>query len=207
MQKHILVYIARHGTTDLNQKDAFRGPIDAPLDKDGYRDAHTLAHYFEDIDISHIFHSDKKRTRETAKIIADRKNMKATGNPNLSAWNVGDLGGKPKDEQNLDIIEWHVNHPDDPLPGGEALNQFKDRIRPLIMEAVEAARENGVPILIVAHSSVIHEVGSMLTDDHEHTLVEPGGVCAIFIHNGELDAAPIFKSRGKPLLKTGEILT
>lgn len=206
-QKHILVFIARHGTTELNQKDQFRGPIDAPLDKLGSRDAYQLAHYFEPIEISHIFHSDKKRTRETAKIIGDAKGEEPVGNEGLQAWNVGKLGGKPKDDENLEIVEWHVQNPDIPLPGGESLNEFKDRIHPLIIEAIEKAEEIGVPILIVAHSSVIHEVGVMVSGKHDHTLVEPGGVCAIYIQDGKIDAEPIFKPRLKPLNKLGENLT
>lgn len=206
-QKHILVYVARHGTTDLNQQDAFRGPIDAPLDKAGFRDAHALAHYMKPIELSHIIHSDKKRTRETAHIVAERKGMEPLANPGLQAWNVGNLGGQPKTDENLDLVEWHVNHPDIPLPGGQSLNEFKTQVRPLIAEAIDKAIEIGVPILLVAHSSVIHEIGSMLAGDHDHTLVEPGGVTAIYIQDGRLDAEPVFKPRATAPARRGEILT
>jgi 2,3-bisphosphoglycerate-dependent phosphoglycerate mutase len=197
--KHILVYIARHGRTDLNKRDAFRGPIDAPLDTTGRRDAHQLGFYFEPVDVCCIVHSDLHRTRETAKIIAQAKaDCDAPhGNPNLRAWNVGDLGGKPKNEENQGIVDWHTAHPEVPMPGGESLNEFKARIRPLIVDAVEIGIRTGDPVLIVAHSSVIHEVGSMIGNDHEYTLVEPGGVAAIYIQDGKLDAEPVFKPRPK----------
>lgn len=193
--KHILVFVARHGTTDLNQRDAYRGPIDAPLDKSGLRDANQLAHYFEPIDLSCIFHSDKKRTTATADLIAQRKGMEAHPNHNLRAWDVGHLGGKPKNEENEELVNWHVSHPEVSMPGGESLNDFKGRVRPLIADAIEIGMRAGEPVLIVAHSSVIHEVGSMLNGDHDHTLVEPGGVAAIYIQGGKLDAEPVFKPR------------
>lgn len=195
-EKHILAYVARHGTTDLNQQNAFRGPIDAPLDAAGKRDAHKLAFYFEPIDVSCIIHSDRKRTRTTADIIAQRKaDIDVSENAGLRAWDVGDLGGKPKNEENEAIVAWHVAHPNIPLPGGESLDQFKARVRPLIADAIDMGIHSGVPPLIVAHSSVIHEVGAMIGGHHEHTLVEPGGVAAIYVAGGKLDAEPVFKAR------------
>lgn len=202
-QKHILVYIARHGTTILNQQDAFRGPIDVPLDAAGIRDAHQLAYYFEPIELSHIVHSDRIRTRMTASVVAERKSMPHVANEHLRAWNVGDLGGQPKNKENEAIVDWHVDHPDDPMPGGESLNAFKNRVRPVIGGAIEVAMECGVPVLLVAHSSVIHEVGTAIGGDHEYTLVEPGGVAAIYVQNGTLDAEPIFKPR--PVSKQADL--
>lgn len=195
-EKHILVYVARHGTTDLNVANAFRGPVDVPLDKAGWRDANTLAYYFEGIDLCVIVHSDKSRTRETAKTIASKHpGIKLIENSGLNAFNVGILGGKPKNEENLAIVQRHVQNPDDPIPGGESLNQFRGRVRPLIQEAVNLGLQTGVAPLLVTHSSIIHEVGMIIGGHHEYTLVEPGGVAAIYIQNGKLDAEPIFKPR------------
>lgn len=206
-QKHTLVYVARHGTTTLNQKDAFRGPIDADLDAQGRRDAHQVAHYMGPVELSYIFHSDMSRTRETAKIIcAEHEGIDLQACPDLRAWNVGDLGGKPKSPENLAIVEYHVLHPEIPLPGGESLDTFKGRVQPIIQEAIDKAVEIGVPLLLVAHSSVIHEVGMMVAGDHGHCLVDPGGVCAIYVCKDKLDATPIFKSREKEP-PSGEAIT
>lgn len=203
-EKHILVYVARHGTTDLNVANCFRGPIDAQLDKEGWRDANRLAYYFGPIDLCVIVHSDKARTRETAKQIASKHDgVNVVENCGLNAFNVGDLGGKPKNKENLSTVEWHVENPDIPLPGGESLNHFRARVRPLIQDAINLALRVGRPVLIVSHSSIIHEVGMMIGGHHEYTLVEPGGVAAIFIQNGKLDAEPIFKPRiGTPTAET-----
>jgi probable phosphoglycerate mutase len=202
-EKHILVYIARHGTTDLNKSDSYRGPIDAPLDKSGWRDANALAFYFEPVEICAIVHSDRKRTRATADLIAERKGVEAETNPNLRAWDVGDLGGKPKSKENEELVDWHVAHPSIPLPGGESLDEFKARVQPLIRDAIKLGAHAFAPLLIVAHSSVIHEVGTMIGGSHEYTLVEPGGVAAIYVQSGKLDAEPVFKAR--PRSKGAEI--
>jgi broad specificity phosphatase PhoE len=197
-EKHVLVYLARHGTTDLNLHHAFRGPVDAPLDKAGTRDANTLAYYFEPIDVSLIGHSGRKRTRDTAKLIADRKgypHQELLDNPGLQAWNVGYLGGKPKNGENLKVIDYHTANPDVPIPEGESLNHFKVRVRPLLIDAIDLGARSGMPVLLIIHSSIIHEAGTMIAGCHTRALVEPGGVAAIYIQNGKLDVEPIFKPR------------
>lgn len=195
-EKHILVYVARHGTTDLNAEGCFRGPIDAPLDTKGWRDAHQLAHYLEAVDLAGIFHSDKKRTRDTADVIAQHhKGIKVFANSDLRAFNVGDLGGKPKNKENTQIVADHVKHPDQVMPGGESLNNFRRRVQPLIIDAMDLAMEAGEPVLLVAHSSVIREVDNMFGSGRSTALAEPGGAIAIYIQDGKFHVEPVFKPR------------
>jgi len=47
----------------------------------------------------------------------------------------------------------------------------------------------------------------MIGGHHEYTLVEPGGVACIFVKDGKLDAAPIFKERPESGQPRREILT
>jgi phosphohistidine phosphatase SixA len=47
--------------------------------------------------------------------------------------------------------------------------------------------------MIVAHSSVVREVGHLLMGDQKKVLVEPGGVIAVYLSNGQLEAKPILK--------------
>jgi len=191
-----LCYIARHGATKLNQQDCFRGRVDVELDAEGRRDAHKLATYFEDVELSQIVSSDRKRAEETADIIGRRKGMEVYVTPALRAFNVGMFSGKPKNKENTDALQEYIDNPDKRIPEGESLNEFKNRIRPALEEACELARERGKPLLLLAHSSIVHEAGSMIHNDHEAILVEPGGVAMIFLtDDGELDAAPIYKRR------------
>lgn len=192
-QRHILVYAVRHGTTELNQQDCFRGPLDVPLDEQGIRDAHRLKYYFQPLELSFIFASSKQRAAETARIIATPKQLKPILKDSLHAWNVGEFAGKPKSEYGQ-ALEMYVCNPDMPVPGGESLNAFKGRVRPLYRQAMEIGLKTGKPVMVVAHSSLIHEVGAMLHGDHEHTLVEPGGVAAIYVQDGKLMSEPIFKA-------------
>jgi broad specificity phosphatase PhoE len=195
-----LVYGARHGTTVLNADGCFRGPLDPPLDEKGQRDAEELGAYFEKIPVICIISSDKKRALQTARVIAQhKKGIEIHPNSALHAWNVGKFAGKPKDQYEEEF-EHYVRNPDVAIPGGESLNEFKGRIRPIYAQAIHLANHAGKPLLLAVHSSVIHEMGSMINNDHESTLVKPGGAARIYYDNGKLMAEPIFKpetARGK----------
>jgi len=171
----------------------FRGPLDIPLDSTGVRQAHTLAYYFEPIEISRIVYSPRKRSTLTAQIIAKDKDVDIIPNDGLYAWDVGDLAGKEKTPETNAIIQHHLKFPNIAMPGGESMNDFRHRIRPLLWDAVEMGDREGIPTLIVAHSSVVHEAGAMFNQSHTSTLVKPGGVAGIFIENGHLKAEPIFR--------------
>jgi probable phosphoglycerate mutase len=201
MARNIALFVARHGRTVLNDEGKFRGDADPELDANGFRDANELAFWFQPIELSFIVCSDKKRAVTTASIISLQKQLgdtcgfDLTPKPNelLRSWRIGDFSGKPKDKENLDELQQYLDDPSLAVPGGESLNAFAARVRPLFLEAVDYAIECGVPGLIVVHSSTVHEVGTMLCKNHTAALVKPGGVAAVYIENGVLGAEAIFK--------------
>jgi broad specificity phosphatase PhoE len=207
-QEHPLVYIARHGETALNKTESFRGPMDVPLNKKGWQQANALKMYLDGLDFRHVFTSDKIRATDTAKKIMEaHPDAELHINHGLRAFDVGFLAGKPKDEENQKIIDYYVSNPDIQIPDGESLNAFKVRVRPLLVEAIEIAVNEGKPVLLVAHSSIIHETGDMIGGHHEYVLVEPGGAACIFVKDGKLDAAPIFKKRDEAIKPRFEVIT
>jgi broad specificity phosphatase PhoE len=191
----ILTYIVRHGTTILNQNGCFRGPLDPDLDKKGWADANTLKYYFDPTELGAVFYSPKKRSRHTAMLIhRGRIDTPYVGHDNLQALDVGHLGGQKKTPETEEEVRYHLEHPDEPFKDGESFNNFRGRVRPLLVDAVKLALRFGKPTLIVAHSSIVHETGELFNGDHSSTLVEPGGCAAIFCEDGELKAEPIFKA-------------
>lgn len=133
------------------------------------------------------------RATNTAEIIAAAKVNKIHKSESLRALNVGDFSGQKRTPESEADLQQYLDSPDEQIPGGESLNDFKARIRPCIQEAIDLYVECGEPPLIVAHSSVVHETGAMIYGDHKSVLVEPGGAIAIYISNGKLGAEPIFK--------------
>lgn len=199
--KNVILYCARHGSTALNQADCFRGNADPPLSAQGFREANRLAHYMQGIDTSFIVCSAKIRAHQTADVISlamkvegcTKHDIIPVSNEGLFAWNVGNFSGKPKDKENLDELQKYIDDPSCQVPGGESLNDFRTRVRPLIQEAIETSDEMGTPGLLVVHSSVIHELGEMFHKDHKAALVKPGGLAAVYISDGMLKVEAIFR--------------
>lgn len=191
----VLAYVARHGTTILNESGKFRGAIDVPLDAKGRRDAKELAAFFDQIELCGIVASSRKRSTETARIIGSRKGIEPVLTDVLFALDVGDFSGEPKNKENRAILHQYILNPDRVIPGGESLNNFRNRVRPAIMEALDIANNSGAPILLVGHSSIVHEVGALINGSNQSALVEPGGVAVIYSENGHLKAEAIFKPK------------
>lgn len=201
MQPQICLFVARHGRTDLNEENLFRGNLDPPLDKNGFRDANELAYYFQPIELSFIVASSKQRAFTTAEVIYLAKKidpdeetnycLKPTGNDGLHPWDIGDFGGKPKSPENKADLQKYTDNPDIVVPGGTSLNEFKGRVRPLFEEAIEIGMRTGVPGLLVVHSSLIHELGEAIGNKDAH--VKPGGAVAVYSTDSGLKVQIIFK--------------
>jgi len=185
-----VLYIIRHGRTSYNQKGLFRGEADIPLTKEGEHDSEEAAKELEGEDPSFIVSSDKTRAEQTAHILANGSEVQTT--PVLRAWNLGHFSGKPKNKENLKELQKYIDNPELPVPDGESLQEFRDRVLPALAEAFEHATRVGTGF-VVAHSSVIHEIGNQLYGDHKSLVVKPGGIVAIGIDNGEISAERIFK--------------
>lgn len=189
-----VAYFCRHGETTLNASNCFRGRLNPDLNENGRRDAEELEKFFAPIELAAIFYSNKSRAEETAGIIARKKSgIQCFGTESLWPLNVGDFSGKKKDAAAQEQMDWYVDNPSIKIPGGESLNDFKGRIRPCILEALMLADKAGAPVLVVAHSSVMHEVSSMFCGHHNKALVKPGGVIEVYAENGGLHADPIIK--------------
>ena len=184
--------MARHGRTTLNKDNCFRGNKNPDLDEKGIQQAHELAKLFSHIDILCVVSSDKKRAANTAGIIAKAKNVVAHQTESLRALDVGDFSGLERTAANEASLQTYIENPDECIPGGESLNDFKSRINPCFKEAIELFEETGIPPLLVAHSSIIHQVGGWLYQNHKKILVDPGGCVAIYYQNGKIEAEPIF---------------
>lgn len=192
-QNKIVCYVVRHGRTELNRDNCFRGNANPALDDVGIKQAHEIADLFRDVPISHIFCSDKQRATKTAEIIAAAKGGQVHQTEALRALNVGTFSGMKRTPESEAELQSYLEDPNCQIPGGESLNDFRNRITPCLQEAIDLYAECGVPPMLVAHSSVVHEVSNIATGNHKLILVEPGGAIAVYCTNGKISAEPIFK--------------
>lgn len=177
-----VAYFVRHGSTELNDQGKFRGPLNVSLDDKGRKQAEELANFLKTRKFSAAYHSSKKRTKETLEPILEKSqsDVKPKLVRDFDPFNVGELAGKPKNKENLDTIRYYQEHPEEKIPGGERLNDFRKRVDPKIKMALKKGESSKYPTLSVVHSSIVHELSHLLHGDHNKVKVEPGGVVGVY---------------------------
>ena len=198
IKMRVLFYAVRHGETTLNTANKFRGPIDIKLSDQGRKQATEAGKILKDVPASLIVHSEKHRTRETARTIAKHQKdtkVPVTGTVKLRSWNLGEFAGKPKNKANLKKLQEYIDDPSKTVPKGESLNDFKNRVNPVFNDVLFHAAAGHIPILVV-HASVIHEIGTVFNGDEQSVLVDPGGIVAVVEDNGKIHAEIVHRPDG-----------
>jgi len=181
INKNPICYFARHGTTIGNANGTFRGAKDFPLDEQGKEDAKNLGKWFSNKELSAVYSSPLTRTRDTAEAVAIPKGLKVQPVEGFRSLNVGYLAGEKKSDHEH-VMDYFEKFPNERVPAGESINEFRARTQPPIKKILVEAAHSEKPILAMVHSSIIHELNHIITGDHNQTLVKPGGVVGVYQH-------------------------
>jgi alpha-ribazole phosphatase len=201
----VLLYAVRHGEDDNDH--LIGGWEDAPIDKQGIKDAAEAAAFLMDKGIRYIVSSDMKRTLETAKIIAKELGIKPScivTDFRLRTWNKGELNGEEKTAENKKTLGWYKDHPHQIIPGGESHDQLEERSDEAFEYYLQKAREDGTYILLMHNGNIkqlqryIEErmTGETLTSANSSPdSVLPGGIAQVTENKGELSCKVVLKER------------
>lgn len=151
------VILVRHGHTDFNDhgQERIRGWLDVPLDKEGVANAHAAAAKLNGIQAHEIVSADLQRSARTAHIIASKTGVPIRIDPRLRPWNMGVLGGKDLADVE-DVINHHLAHPDQPIPGGESFDEFITRWRAGLHRMIGISSELEKPVIgVTSHSNLL----------------------------------------------------
>ena len=118
------IIFIRHGATAGNLERRYIGRTDEPLCPLGVEQVEKLKGLF---DPDYLFVSPMLRTRQTAEILFP--NMIAKIVEDLRETDFGIFEGKTADELqgNIDYVNWLESMCLDPIPGGEKVEEFKNR--------------------------------------------------------------------------------
>ena len=109
------IILARHGETEWNVKEVFRGRIDIELNETGVKQAELLAEYLGEANLDAIYTSPLKRALETAKTIAGYHKLDVDIAPGLVDLNYGEWQGlshqEVRDKYRELYTQWIVNFP------------------------------------------------------------------------------------------------
>lgn len=150
MTRFILV---RHGQTEWNRVERFRGRADIPLNKTGLAQVNALACHLASWAIAAVYSSPMKRTKETGKVIARQLGLEVKPLEGLLDIDYGALQGltpEEAEERYPNIYrQWlqepHLVH----FPQGESLAQLGERVLEPLRELAESHR--GETVVLVGH--------------------------------------------------------
>ena len=144
------IIIARHGQTEWNVGEVFRGRIDIELDETGAKQAELLADYLSGMKVEAIYSSPLKRALKTAEAIARYHKLEVEIAPGLIDFNYGEWQGLPhqevKDRYKELYTEWTKNPHQVRVPAGESLHDVRERALDVVDEII--TRHEGTVVLV-----------------------------------------------------------
>jgi len=152
-----LIVLVRHGQTEWNRVERFRGQADVPLEETGLAQAEATAQRIvaEWRPVA-VYSSPLSRAVKTAEAIARQFGLSVQIHRGLTDINYGQWQGLTPDEARErwpELVDaWYRTPETAQIPGGETLNNLRVRT----MEAVRelAARHLGKTIVLVGHTVV-----------------------------------------------------
>ncbi|MDJ0766025.1 MAG: histidine phosphatase family protein [Myxococcota bacterium] len=153
--KHI--YLVRHGETEANKEDIFRGRNEVPLNQNGLVQAKDTQTYFDAIPIDLVISSPLSRATKTARIIFPQQEIRIE--PLLENLDMGDWSGQPKQlfrERHPDLWQKWVTAPETlKFPKGESLSDVYRRARTFLtwLESIDFTSA-----AVVSHRGVLKTI-------------------------------------------------
>jgi len=149
----VKVILIRHGETDWNTKQIFRGRKDIPLNEVGLVQAKAVGVSLSDIQIDAVYSSPLGRALETAKVLAESRSLEVELEEGFIDIDFGKWQGitheKVKEEYESLYEMWLKNPQMVTFPGGESLKDVRKRS----IEALEKVinKHTGKMLAIVSH--------------------------------------------------------
>ena len=157
-----MIYIIRHGQTELNNSKALQGRSDLPLNDNGIKQAAETAKKLSDIGIrfDHVFTSPLIRAKQTARIIAPY--AEPVIDDRLIEMDYGKYEGISFDEFPPEILEFFSDFQNNPAP--ETMEQLPCVVKRL-GEFIEDIKDLSGNILISTHAIAMKGALEYLTPE------------------------------------------
>lgn len=163
-----MIYLVRHAESYINVSigKVEKGENEnSELTNIGKWQAHRLADYFSDKNIDKIITSPYFRTQQTARIIAENKNLKVITSNLIREVDYGELSNfaNPMKYANEKIREAWSNKPQEAkFPNGESFNDIKKRTANFL----DNIKNNEGNILVISHRDIIRMILSLIKNNN-----------------------------------------
>ncbi|WP_125608273.1 histidine phosphatase family protein [Lapidilactobacillus bayanensis] len=143
------IYLMRHGETLFNVLGKIQGQCDSPLTAAGIKQAEQAAHFFDGIDIDHVYSSPLERCCDTTEIILQNR-LTYQRDHGLKEMGYGMYEAESK---NL-LPQSPLAYQDSFVPfGGEATSAVQERMVATLTKIIMRPEHNQV--LVVSHGDAI----------------------------------------------------
>lgn len=150
--------LVRHGSTDWNVEEIYKGHADVDLNETGIKQAELLARHLEYLPIEAIYSSPLKRALETAEMIARYHNVDVTPCQELIDFDYGPWTGLSHEtvRQKFQAMydEWVKNPHLAKFTRGDSLTHVRQRALEVVNRVVS---KHQAGVVLVSHR-VIHKV-------------------------------------------------
>ena len=153
-----MIYVIRHGETDLNKIDVMQGGgTNPPLNELGHLQAYNRGKQLQNLGIERIYSSDLIRTKQTTEEINKFLNLPVEYNPLLRETNFGVMEGKvgsiinstPSLRAVCDAVD--AGNDDAHFEGGESRRMVADRF----LKFLKTLNETDKNTLIITHGGIL----------------------------------------------------
>ncbi len=149
------IILARHGETEWNVGEIYRGRIDISLDEVGLEQAELLGKYLSDLKLDALYSSPLRRALDTANTIARYQEVDVEVANGLVDFDYGEWQGLPDIEVRRLYpalhIEWQSNPHMVKMPNGESLADVRERAIAVVDDVVSRCKGS---VVLVSHRVV-----------------------------------------------------
>ena len=167
-----MIYIIRHGKTELNKANVLQGRSNYPLNEEGIRQAEETAKLLESVEFDHVYSSPLIRAVQTAEIIASNCEIKI--DQRLIEMDYGQYEGTDHKNMPEEVRTFFSDFIHNPAPDG--MEQLSEVVR-RTGEFLEDIRDLEGNILISTHAIAMKGLLENLTPDSQ------GGYWSKYIGN------------------------
>ena len=144
------IILVRHGETEWNVEEVFRGRLDIERNETGVKQAKLLAEHLSNMKIDAIYSSPLKRALTTAEMVAGFHKLNVLIEPGLIDFDYGEWQGlshrEVRDMYKELYAQW-INHPElVRMPAGETLDEVSKRAMSIVDRAI--AKYEGIVVLV-----------------------------------------------------------
>lgn len=176
-----MIYIIRHGQTEMNKAGRLQGRRDVPLNESGEKQAEEAAGILSGIEFDHVFSSPLTRAVRTAEIVTG--GAEPVIDERLIEMDYGPFEGTDLKDPPPEIIEFFSDFANNPAPEGmEQLSELVERAG----DFLEEIRGLSGNILLSTHAIAMKGLLEYLTPDSNGsywgTFI---GNCAVYAFENE----------------------